>query len=98
MKTNELTGSRLDYWVALAEGYTSGAANYRPSTDWQQAGELLEKYDSYGVTNMGTGITHHVITVIHSGDKTGIGEGPTACMSICRAVVALVYDEEVDDG
>jgi len=50
MKTLELTGTALDWAVAKCEGFTPHAAasivimeSYRPSTDWAQAGQIIER-------------------------------------------------------
>lgn len=58
MKTSELTGALLDYWVARAEGiahkdifwrehgdfWTWGHDyGYAPSTDWAQGGPIIER-------------------------------------------------------
>lgn len=55
MKTAELTGALLDYWVAKAEGLkvsglpvveirgSRGWLAYRPSTDWAQGGPIIER-------------------------------------------------------
>lgn len=58
MKTSELKGAELDYWVARAEEiegldienqacwilHKSGIYLYHPSIDWEQGGPLIEKY------------------------------------------------------
>lgn len=58
MKTSELTGVLLDYWVARAEnmlmpkiqdaeclvrGESFGYAIYKPSTDWAHGGPIIER-------------------------------------------------------
>lgn len=54
MKTAELTGSRLDYWVAKAEGIageigdghwfvTDNGALFRPSSEWATGGPIIER-------------------------------------------------------
>lgn len=51
MKTSELTGALLDYWVAEAEGMLRMAGNtiedklggYSPSTKWAQGGPIIER-------------------------------------------------------
>lgn len=46
MKTDELTGSALDYWVARAEGIEPSVdqqMKFCPSTDWSLAGPIIER-------------------------------------------------------
>lgn len=55
MKTHELTGAALDYWVARAEGKTvvpdiveiqdklGNWTAYHPSSDWSKGGPIIER-------------------------------------------------------
>lgn len=55
MKTSELAGALLDYWVAEAEGMLrmiSGGiedklGGYSPSTKWAQGGPIIEREHFY---------------------------------------------------
>lgn len=55
MKTAELTGTTLDYWVAFSEGLTNpritiygclydraGTERFHPSENWEQGGPIIE--------------------------------------------------------
>ena len=56
MKVSQLIGAELDYWVGMTEGLEveikdgicfqnvpDGKRIYSPSTNWAQAGEIIEK-------------------------------------------------------
>ena len=99
VKTAELVGPALDWAVAQTEGVAYNAkylvqtkcnmaghiqsvkytANYLPSTDWAQGGPLLDKYCS-ALNKSDTGWW------AHAGDR--LGEGGTALVTLCRAIVA----------
>lgn len=102
MKTAELTGALLDYWVARAEGlnvYMDGELvevedkhenwrAYYPSTDWAQGGPLIEKYE----------ISVDATFAMWAADTGPVsGEGDTPLVAICRAVVRSVYGDEVPE-
>jgi hypothetical protein len=57
MKTSELTGAKLNYWVAKADNVTlsrfprraerlilPSGEKYSPSTDWSQGGPIIHKH------------------------------------------------------
>jgi hypothetical protein len=58
LKTAQLTGAQLDYWVAKAMGldfsktfevddtspYMRGCEKFQPSTNWAQGGPIIERY------------------------------------------------------
>ena len=60
---------------------------YTPSTDWQQCGELIEKFKP--VLHVG-----NVYTRCEIGDANIVATTPQE--AICRAVVASVYGEYVE--
>lgn len=68
---------------------------YRPSVDWKQAGELLERYQiaiSYPQTpDMSN--KNWIAQVRHKKPIRGM----TPQQAICMAVIASVYGDEVDD-
>ena len=104
MKTSELVGPELDYWVAKAQGWlekTHGWLDnelrfhnkhfWEPSTNWKQVGELVEKYH----VSFSAQTTGNYMAWIKPGDNNIISETPQ--VSICRAVVASVYGENVGE-
>lgn len=104
MKVSELEWDRLDYWVAKAQGWTEklngwldgeGAWHNKscwdPSEDWQDCGPLIEKYIQ-NIEMLWDGRWE----AISQADLNGyIGDTPQE--AICRAVVASVYGDEVDE-
>lgn len=103
MKTSELTGALLDYWVARAEekvplkhgdhwfvGLVREEA-YSPSANWAQGGPLIEK---------------HIETIYENGGRwacrthaRAIGAtGSTPLQAICRAVVRAAFGDEVGEA
>lgn len=101
MKTGELTGALLDYWVARAEGF-EWASNIAPekargvppySTDWVEGGPLIERY---GV-ELGKISGIYLAFCIDSKRKTVRGDGFTPLQAICRAVVRAKFGDEVPD-
>ena len=132
MKTNELTGEQLSYWVAKAQGWSLdteyddwlyygsaiiGCEFYRPDQDPAQAFELIEKFGLH-INSMPidlvpnptrfifyvTSQSREVITKEYGygipADKVGENVSFTSKdlkTTICRAVVASVYGQEVSD-
>ncbi len=104
----ELTDEELDYWVAKAQGWelinygscwkseqfthTITRVSYHPTSNWQQAGELIEKFDCsleyYNSCNC-WGATAR---------SSDMEVADTPQRAICLAVVASKYGEEVEDG
>lgn len=102
MKVSELTGAMLDEWVARAEGYSETidggwpsydewamANDWAPSTNWQDAGPIIEREridintDVYGWT-----------AYIDIKDRMF---GDTALEAAMRAFVASRFGPEVPD-
>lgn len=128
MKTADLEGARLDYWVAKAQGLAVAieyqvtcprrltavwieqdgkridyqADHYSPSTNWAQAGPIIEaeKIDliHYGEDGYKGGLweavrrihTHYIDQ--RPGDATG---GPTPLIAAMRAFVAAKFGDEI---
>lgn len=111
MKTGELTGALLDYWVAKAEGHsvTTDAGHcwlsktamvFEPSTSWAQGGPLIDKYELSLIDKPYLAGTEHGKNGIWMAYKYGQPLdsaifGETPLVAICRAVVRSVYDDEV---
>ena len=103
MKTSELTGDKLDYWVGIVnmpKDYigtleTWGVSvkfamkhGYSPTNNWQQCGELIEKHEVLLSYDVESFLWYAMV------DRSVVN-GATPQEAICRAVVASVYGEEV---
>lgn len=97
MKTSELTGALLDYWVAKAEGWDGSRAafcapaDYAPSINWAQGGPLIDKYEidlTYSEHQPGKRIAWN-------GPTHAFGDTPL--QAVCRAVVRAKFGAEVPD-
>jgi len=119
MKTSELIGAELDYWVAKADKQDSPEIRgtqcyivgnlpltlmpYRPSTNWQQGGPLIEKY--YVVFwhfDHGLGPWHAIASedaehFKERDDDDQISSGETPLIAAMRCIVASKFGDEVDD-
>lgn len=109
MKTADLEGSALDYWVAQAENrtdvklkgdrcvtYRSGIPRtYSPSTEWLQGGRIIEHelISVQTVMNVESG----AVTWQAMHPKNWILSGPTPLIAAMRAFVASKFGPEVDD-
>ena len=110
MKTSELTGKDLDYWVAKAQGWrldcTSNyhwvigngehisRVSYTPSTNGGQCHELMQLPSFEWAQYYSAGCLDASYYLAYFGIRV---EGPTLNIAICRAFVASVYGEEVSD-
>lgn len=105
MKTQELTGHLLDYWVAKAEGSKDAAIE-----DWgQECGFCISSHDAYervpfspskSWSRGGQLIEKYRIELIPGWKADcpgGFGNGGTALEAVCRAVVQATFGSEVDD-
>lgn len=96
MKTDELTGSMLDYWVARAEGIkptVDQQMEFCPSTDWALAGPIIEREQI-----MICWETDHWIAgaaEFANSRKGRIVKGPTALVAAMRAYVMSRFGENV---
>lgn len=99
MKTNELTGTALDWAVAMCEGHDVEDATWWAdfgnescySTDWAQGGPIIERWmidcDTY---RHGWRAARHVSTT------PTYGYGPTPLIAAMRCYVASKLGDEVD--
>lgn len=106
MKVEELTNEQLNYWTAIAQGWkTDPKVNsywrmggvrtvykwfYIPSTDWKQAGELIENYNLslYYDESFGWSVDYGGSTDVYA---------DTPQRAICMAVTTSKFGYEVDD-
>lgn len=109
MKTSELQGAQLDYWVARAEGVpaekleiSEGAVwSESPSglwgelcyQDWAQGGPLIDKYGFDLSLDEGNGAW-----CAASGNTPRPAMGSTPLQAVCRAVVRAVFGDEVPNA
>lgn len=104
MKVAELQGAELDYWVAKAErfeaeifrgycfarsGLEPGKPNWTPSTDWKQAGPIIEREQIWLFWNGNGTCTASVREHVSAFD------GPTPLVAAMRAYVASKFGDEV---
>jgi hypothetical protein len=73
------------WWTEDENYYLHRAEDYIPSTNMEQAGELLEKYQLCLLSN-DDGIWH---AAEHIFEGAPYGEGKTWMEAVCKAVVAL---------
>ena len=107
MKTSDLTGSMLDYWVAKAEGHeptVDSQMKFTPSTSWAQGGPIIERER---IAVMGDDETGWAAAWQTSSDEVeGLPEfrrvagecwqfGPAALIAAMRAFVAQKFGEDV---
>jgi len=103
-KVAEVLGLEVNFKVSGTDGYhtiflkRSGKFNFTgeftPSTNWQQAGELLEEYDLtlQCRTAFSESSGQHKWFAYAAG-KYGDGAAPTPQEAICKAVIALKEKE-----
>ncbi len=107
MKVSELKGAELDYWVYIAtfgfvnektakteewkEFITEELLSFHPSTNWQQGGELIEKYR---VTL--ESINENVWSANMFFDEV-YQHGETPLIAAMRCIVASKYGDEVSE-
>jgi hypothetical protein len=113
MKTSELTGALLDYWVARANGWTRSASAwvddhgveqfapapcYDPSHDWGLAGQIIERERGRISPEMMES-DRPVVYVASMG--TGLNRyqcfGPTHLIAAMRSFVGSQFGAEVPD-
>ncbi|MDM0010128.1 DUF2591 family protein [Variovorax sp. J22G73] len=98
MKTAELTGTSLDYWVARAEGITPTVEvqlRFMPSTNWGQAGPIIEREKIMIAWNAGEWISG--VTAYVDGPSGHMSKGPTALIAAMRAFVTSKLGSDVSD-
>ena len=121
MKVSELEGTRLDFWVARADGYGESfidgldgccylneqryadSCMFMPSTNWQQGGELIEKYEIDIAFGMGTPKYEGMVTALKHDVPNpdfynhGMWFGKTPLIAAMRCIVASVYGDEIKE-
>lgn len=102
VKTSELEGIALNWAVAglvhterwRHEKYEGGLFasmhGYTPSTDWSQCGPLIEEYKI--ITDPPDGMFPSWCAWL----GIDAGDGPTALIAICRAIVSAKLGDTVD--
>lgn len=108
MKTSELTGALLDYWVAQAEGMlrmVTGSVEERlggfsPSTKWAHGGPIIERdcicmvhYGNVWGAHIWPGSESWIDTDVYEAD----GTAATPLVAAMRAYVASKFGDEVPD-
>lgn len=105
VKTSELTGQALDWAVAQAIGEThqtileniiAGGDFFRPSTDWNQGGPLIEKFR---IELRASGEQRWYADKVFphgSGQEDWCGFGYTALSAVCRAIVTAKLGDEIE--
>ncbi|WP_395317014.1 phage protein NinX family protein [Variovorax sp. UC74_104] len=98
MKTSELTGTLLDYWVARSEGTVPTAdaqLKFMPSTAWAQGGPIIEREKimvAWNASEWIAGVTDFV-----DRSEGHISKGPTALVAAMRAFVTSRLGDVVSD-
>lgn len=98
MKTADLTGTSLDYWVARAEGITPTLEvqlKFMPSTDWAQAGPIIEREKIMVAWNAGNWISG--VSAYAEGPHGHLSKGQTALIAAMRAFVTSKLGDDVSD-
>lgn len=105
MKTNELIGAALDYWVAKCENsdwsdddcivnITPGCCDegwvFNPSSDWSQGGPIIEKE---GI-RMHRGVNDHWWAATDEEPQRPV-TGPTPLVATMRCFVASKMGDEI---
>jgi hypothetical protein len=98
MKTADLTGAVLDYWVARADGTdptVDSQMTFAPSTTWAHGGPIIEREKIMVVWNDGGWIAG--VTAFVDGPKGHVSKGPTALIAAMRAYVASKFGDDVSE-
>src|SRR5687768_11566243 len=99
MNVHELTGAKLDYWVAKALGIIRPELldNYSPSTNWADGGPIIErekiKLEPIHALKGGAFRFWNAKALAYVLDM----EGETALIAAMRCYVASKLGEEVPD-
>ena len=105
MKTSELEGAELDYWVAKAvdrldprinngKCITQGGWGFYPSINWGFGGPLIGEYEiSLDRPAHGNGDWNAIIR--HCGGESWQEMGPTPLIAAMRCLVASKFGESV---
>ncbi|AOM40521.1 phage protein NinX family protein [Xenorhabdus hominickii] len=91
----EVQAPNRDYFVSNVGKYT-----LKPSTDWEQCGQLMDKYcKSFGMVQRRANKTWNAFAYgkpWHGQDTMRLASGDTLQIAFCRAVVAAQLGDEVD--
>ena len=92
IKTNELTGTALDWAVAKCEGYFD-FDSWTPSTDWSQGGLIIEREK----INISMSATAPWMAWFYDGlDMLDLTDGETPLIAAMRCYVASKLGDEID--
>ncbi|CDM88202.1 phage protein NinX family protein [Xenorhabdus bovienii] len=91
----EVQAPNRDYYLL-----SNGKGNFTPSTDWDQCGELMDKYcKSFGMVQRRANETWRAFaygTPRNGQDTMRLASGDTLQIAFCRAVVAAQLGDEID--
>lgn len=90
VKTSELTGRALDWAVRQVTGHQF--LRYRPSTDWDQGGPLIEQHQY----NLNYDVSQSPNVWQADNDLDEVGNGPTQLIAAMRAIVSSKLGDEVE--
>lgn len=107
MKTAELTGAQLDYWVAKAEGFMRPRIEdgvcvvdmpdghpMQPSTNWAQGGPIIDRND----IQLGGYGTSRFAEIRDDPHPWVSMFGESSLIAAMRAKVASVYGDEAPEA
>lgn len=106
MKTSELTGALLDYWVARIEGYDHTGASFIQhvhtySSDWFYGGPIIEReeicIEPLAHFREGDHVTGWHAIIYYNGGEQHCEEGETPLIAAMRCYVASKFGDEVPD-
>jgi hypothetical protein len=96
IKTQDLTGSVLDWAVAICEPTQCNPDHYSPSTDWSQGGPIIEREGISAMqTDADSGDWEASIWLNPDKHMPLIQEGPTPLIAAMRCYVASQLGDEV---
>lgn len=97
MKTSELTGSALDWAVAMAENWAGADFQVKPySTDWAQGGPLIER-EEIRIVKVANGVWGAVYSSGNIG-REHFAKTPLIAAMRCYVASKLGDEVEVPDG
>lgn len=103
MKTADLQGAALDYYVAEVEGMLRMAGGtvedklggYSPSTKWAHGGPLIDKHNIAVARRASPSMGGQ--DWVAQPFRKSTSYGATPLQAICRAVVRAAFGDEVDE-
>ena len=90
MKTSELTGTALDWAVAVCEDVYCFDGTYTPSTNWSQGGPIIERE---GIELLCETLGFRWVAMPQKGPEW---RGPTPLIAAMRCYVASKLGDEVE--